>query len=105
MMIRKTARSKQRPKAAQAGARQISTRAPVAIEEARRVGLLVGNKSARLSFRAPRALVEAAKRESGMRSVTDLGILALATIAQRDPAATFLKYTAGRLGPNHTLSY
>jgi hypothetical protein len=53
--------------------------AAVALEDARRAGLLDGDKTEHVSFRAPLALIEAAKRESGVASPTELGILALAT--------------------------
>lgn len=76
-----------------------------ALEDARRAGLLDGEKTEHLSFRAPRALIEAAKRESGIESPTDLGILALATLAQPDPVAAFLKRTHGKLGASHTLEF
>ncbi|MER8671394.1 hypothetical protein NKH45_30290 [Mesorhizobium sp. M1156] len=79
--------------------------AAVALEDARRAGLLDGDKTEHLSFRAPKALVEAAKRESGIESPTDLGILALATLAQPDPVASFLKRTLGKLGPGHELEF
>jgi len=46
------------------------------LEEARRAGLLEGEKTEHVSFRAPPALVEAAKREAGISSTSDLGILA-----------------------------
>jgi hypothetical protein len=58
-----------------------------------------------MSFRAPPALVEAAKRESGITSLTELGIIALAMLAQPDPVAAFLGRTRGRLGEAHTLEY
>jgi hypothetical protein len=77
----------------------------VALEDARRAGLLDGDKTEHVSFRAPLALVEAAKRESGVASPTALGILALAMLAQPDPAAAFLKRTRGRLGEAHKLEY
>lgn len=76
-----------------------------ALEEARRAGLLDGDKTEHVSFRAPPALVEAAKRESGVASPSELGILALATLAQPDPTAMFLKRTRGRLGRMHRLEY
>lgn len=76
-----------------------------ALEDARRAGLLDGEKTEHLSFRAPKALIEAAKRESGVESPTDLGILALATLAQPDPVAAFLKRTHGKLGAGHTLEF
>jgi hypothetical protein len=76
-----------------------------ALEDARRAGLLEGERTVHVSFRAPPALVEAAKRESGAESATELGILALATLAQPDPVAEFMKRTRGRLGASHTLEY
>ncbi len=85
--------------------RSVVVGAAVALEDARRAGLLDGDKTEHVSFRAPLALIEAAKRESGVASPTELGILALATLAQPDPAAAFLKRTRGRLGEAHTLDY
>lgn len=77
----------------------------VALEDARRAGLLDGDKTEHLSFRAPKALVEAARRETGIESPTDLGILALATLAQPDPVAAFLNRSHGKLGADHTLEF
>ncbi len=86
--------------------------APVAIllhasvlEEARRAGLLEGEKTEHVSFRAPPALVEAAKREAGISSTSELGVLALAMLARPDPVGAFFRRTDGRLGPNHDLEY
>jgi hypothetical protein len=76
-----------------------------ALEDARRAGLLDGGRTERLSFRAPAALIEAARRVSGARSPTELGILALATLAQPDPVAAFLERTRGKLGKTHALDY
>lgn len=76
-----------------------------ALEEARRAGLLDGEKTEHVSFRAPKALIEAAKRESGVTKPTELGLLALATLAQPDPTAKFLKKTRGELGTDHQLDY
>jgi hypothetical protein len=87
------------------GDRTVAAGPAAALEEARRSGLLDGDKTEHVSFRAPPALVEAAKRESGVASPTDLGILALAMLAQPDPAAAFMKRTRGRLGPAHALDY
>lgn len=56
------------------------------IEEARRAGLL-DDKTEHVSFRAPKALIEAAKRESGLRSTTEPGLTALAILARPDPVA------------------
>lgn len=74
-----------------------------ALEDARRAGLLDGEKSEHVSFRAPKALIDAAKRESGIDSPTELGILALAMLAQPDPVAALLKRTHGKLGADHWL--
>ena len=75
------------------------------LEEARRTGLLEGEKSEHVSFRAPPALVEAAKRETGVTSTSELGMLALAMLAQPDPVVAFFRRTDGRLGPDHDLEY
>jgi hypothetical protein len=75
------------------------------LEEARRAGLLDGDKSEHVSFRAPPALVEAAKREAGISSTSELGVLALAMLARPDPVAAFFRRTEGRLGPDHNLEY
>jgi hypothetical protein len=75
------------------------------MEEARRAGLLDGERTEHVSFRAPRALLEAARRESGLTSPTELGLLALATLAQPDPVATFMRRSRGSLGPRHELDY
>jgi hypothetical protein len=77
----------------------------VVLEEARRAGLLDGDRSEHVSFRAPKALIEAAMRESGVSKPTELGLLALAMLAQPDPTAKFLKDTRGKLGPDHQLDY
>jgi len=79
--------------------------ASVVMEEARRAGLFDGDSTEHVSFRAPKALVEAAKRESGATRPTELGLLALAMLAQPDPAANYLKKTRGRLGADHQLDY
>ena len=78
---------------------------PRLLEEARQAGLLSGDKTEHVSFRAPPALIEAARRESGVSSPTELGILGLAMLAQPDPVAGFMKRTRGRLGKDHTLGY
>ena len=50
--------------------------------EARRAGLLDGRRTEHLGFRAPKALIEAASRASGMTSPTNLCLLGLALLAQ-----------------------
>ncbi|HLJ65538.1 MAG TPA: hypothetical protein VKT70_15610 [Stellaceae bacterium] len=79
--------------------------ASIVLEEARRAGLLDGERTEHLSFRAPKALIEAAMRESGATKPTELGLMALAMLAQPDPAAKFLKETMGILGADHKLDY
>ena len=75
------------------------------LEEAKRAGLLDGDKTEHVSFRAPPALVEAAKREAGVSSTSELGVLALAMLARPDPVAAVFRRTEGRLGPDHDLEY
>lgn len=79
--------------------------AAIVMEEARRAGLLDGDRTEHVSFRAPKALIDAAKRESGAATPTELGLLALATLAQPDPTANFLRKTRGKLGPDHRPDY
>jgi hypothetical protein len=79
--------------------------AAIAMEEARRAGLLDGGRTEHVSFRAPKALIDAAKRESGASRLTELGLLALAVLAQPDPTAKFLKESRGKLGADHALDY
>lgn len=71
--------------------------------QARAAGLLAGEKSAHVSFRAPPALIEAAKREAGVDSTTELGLLALVLLAQPDPVVSAMRKTRGRLGRDHQL--
>ncbi len=75
------------------------------LEEARAAGLLEGEKSEHVSFRAPPALIEAAKREAGVTSTTELGLLALALLAQPDPVVSAMRRARGRLGSDHQLDY
>jgi hypothetical protein len=75
------------------------------MEEVRRAGLLDGDATEHISFRAPKALVEAAKRETGATKPTELCLLALAMLARPDPVAEYMKKTRGALGPDHTLDY
>jgi hypothetical protein len=79
--------------------------ATIVMEDARRAGLLDGDKTEHVSFRAPKALIEAAMRASGATKPTELGLLALATLAQPDPTAIFMKKTRGKLGSAHQLDY
>lgn len=75
------------------------------LDEASRAGLLEGERTEHVSFRAPPALVEAAKREAGISSTSELGVLALAMLARPDPVAAFFRKTEGQLGGDHDLEY
>lgn len=103
----KTASSRQPRRAAPVRpARAAAPAAPLrasVLEEAARADLLAGEKSEHVSFPAPPALVEAAKRETGIASTSELGVLALAMLAQPDPVVEFMKRTSGALGGDHTL--
>ena len=74
------------------------------LDEARQAGLL-DDKTEHVSFRAPKALIDAARRETGLRSTTELGLAALAILARPDPVAEAMKRTRGTLGHSHTLEY
>jgi hypothetical protein len=96
------------PTKALAGATRPPGPAPLVVsvlDEARRAGLLEGEKTEHVSFRAPPALVEAAKREAGVSSTSELGVLALAMLARPDPVSAFFRRTEGRLGSDHDLEY
>jgi hypothetical protein len=98
-------RTGKRSRAAALPGARLPRHATLILEEARRAGLLDGDRTEHLSFRAPKALIEAAKRESGATRPTELGLLALAMLAQPDPTANFLKATRGKLGADHALDY
>lgn len=76
-----------------------------AIQWARASGLFDGPKSEHVGFRTPPALIAAAKRQTGIKSTTDLCLLALALLAQPDPVVYALRRTRGRLRPDHQLEY
>lgn len=79
--------------------------ASVVMEEARRAGLLDGDSTEHVSFRAPRALIEAAERESSVTNPKELGLLALAMLALPDPVANYMTKKYGKLGADHQLDY
>ena len=68
-----------------------------AMEDARRAGLLDGDKTEHLSFRVPPGLLDEARRQTGLSSPTELGIAALAMLAIPDPMSVFMRETRGRL--------
>ncbi|HLL32111.1 MAG TPA: hypothetical protein VK403_14065 [Allosphingosinicella sp.] len=77
----------------------------LSVAAARRAGLLDDDASEHLSFRAPKRLVDAARRESGLSSTTELGIVALTMLAEPDPVIKYLKRTRGALGEDAELDY
>lgn len=90
-------------KASQADARVLTAAAAV-LDEASRAGLL-DSTTEHVSFRVPKALLEAAKRETGLASTTDLGLVAFAILARPDPVSKAMRRTRGKLGTLHTLEY
>ena len=62
-----------------------------AMEDARRAGLLDGDKTEHLSFRVPPGLLDEARRQTGLSSPTELGIAALAMLAIPDPMSVFMR--------------
>lgn len=90
--------------AASAADARVLTLAAAVLDEAGKAGLL-DSETEHVSFRAPKALVEAAKRETGLASTTELGMVALAVLARPDPVAETMKRLRGRLGARHALEY
>ena len=74
-------------------------------QDAERAGLLSGERTEHLSVRTTPALVDEAKRRTGISSNTRLVELALAALAAPDPVATFMTETYGALGERHTLEF
>lgn len=81
-----------------------ATLAATVLAEAREAGLL-DDATEHVSFRAPKALIAAAKKETGVSSTTELGVLALAALARPDPVAEAMKRIRGKLGRQHRLEY
>lgn len=74
------------------------------LDEASRAGLL-DDATEHVSFRVPKALLEAAKKETGLASTTELGLVAFAALARPDPVSEAMRRTRGTLGKRHTLEY
>src|SRR5258708_24666725 len=74
-------------------------------EDAEHAGLLSGERSEHLSVRTTRALVDEAKRRTGISSNTELVEMALAALATSDPVSTFMMENYGALGERHTLEF
>jgi len=74
------------------------------MEAARRSGLL-GEKAGRIGGRVSPALIEQAKRQTGIRTDTDLIEFALATIALEDRFAEAFKAARGTVDPELKLGF
>ena len=75
------------------------------IDDAKNAGLLDGEKSEHITARTTPALLEEARRQTGITSKTVLVEVALAALALPDPVAKFMKEHRGELGEDHTLDY
>jgi hypothetical protein len=74
------------------------------MEAAERSGLLE-EKSSRIACRVSRALIEQAKRRTGIKSDTDLIEFALASLALEDNFAEAFKAARGKVDPDLKLGY
>lgn len=74
------------------------------MQAAERSGLL-GEKSGRISGRVSPALIERAKRRTGIEADTDLIAFALASVALEDDFATAFKESRGKIDPNLKLGF
>ncbi len=79
-------------------------RVEAVISAAERSGLLSG-KSGRIGGRVSPALVEQAKRQTGIATDTDLIEFALATVALEDDFAESFKKSRGKVDPELKLGY
>jgi hypothetical protein len=61
--------------------------------------------SEHVSFRAAKALIDAARRQTGVESITELILAALAMLARPDPVVETMQRTRDSLGPTQTLEY
>src|SRR5262245_19349035 len=76
-----------------------------AVMEAAQQSGLLEDKSSRISGRVSRALIEQAKRRTGIESDTDLIEFALASIALEDNFAEAFKAARGKVDPDLKLGY
>ncbi len=74
------------------------------MQAAERSGLL-SEKSGRIAGRVSPALIEQAKRQTGIRTDTDLIAFALATIALEDDFAETFKESRGKIDPEMKLGF
>jgi hypothetical protein len=83
----------------------VSTARFDAVMQAARQSGLLGEKASRIGGRVSPALVEQAKRQTGIRTDTDLIEFALATIALDDQFAAAFKEARGTVDPELKLGF
>jgi hypothetical protein len=66
---------------------------------------LLATETEHISLRVPKGLLEAAKRETGLTSNTDLGLVAFSSMAVTAPFSKVMEELWGMLGPARTLEY
>jgi len=76
-----------------------------AIMQAARQSGLLGDKDGRIGGRVSPALVEQAKRQTGIRTDTDLIEFALATVALEDHFADAFRESRGKVDPDLKLGF
>ena len=102
----KSVKRKARPAAERRGPGLEEEQAPFqsVMDAAERAGLLK-DKSSRIAGRVSRALIEQAKRRTGIESDTDLIEFALASIALEDNFAEVFKASRGKVDPDLKLGF
>lgn len=76
-----------------------------AVMQAAQESGLLGEKSGRIGGRVSSALVEQAKRQTGIETDTDLIEFALATVALEDSFAEVFKRSRGKVDPDLKLGF
>lgn len=80
-------------------------RVEAVIRAAERSGLLSEKKSGRIGGRVSPALIEQAKRQTGIKADTDLIEFALATVALDDNFAQTFRNSRGKVDPDLKLGF
>jgi hypothetical protein len=98
-------RSKVVPRDVEVGAFVVSKARFEAVMLAAEQSGLLGGKSGRIGGRVSPALVEQAKRQTGIETDTDLIAFALATVALEDSFAAVFKASRGKVDPDLKLGF
>lgn len=83
----------------------LSSQVVTTLKKAKTVGLMKGEKLARISARINPNLVEQAKKQTGIETDTQLVEFALATIALEDNFPETMKRLQGSIDPDIKLGY